>query len=726
MSTTTNLKLFKHDNPTTNTDQFDVEKALNENWDKLDANAGEVASKIQTLEDTINKKDTLQDTEIEALKAENTLLKSQIPSATVVGESIHLEDSSNMQCQIMTLGASKQETREGYNLLDTSKFEETTSEGVTLTKNEDGTIVLNGTATGSILFRILRTGSNIVATGDETITINQLDGTISGGNLKLSCQTTDYTDLVYSQIGTANVTNKLKAGVTYNIFTILIDEGTICTNLKLGLVISSSETEYEQYGASPSIEFEAPIESVGDNINILENTATSQTINGVEFIVNSDGSVMANGTATKNTYLVLKENLSLSKGGYALSGCPSGGTSTTYRLQLYSATAGSRFDVGEGNTFTLDEDTVYDNCRISIANGATINNLVFKPKLEKGSKATPYSPYGQGSIEVVNSNKNLLNLGNDTFVSNGLNIVNEISKITVTGTLTASWATGSKSKSCLLKAGTYTFSIDKPLTHHIYLAFTFEDSTTRTLQINRDTLSNKITTDKNIIKYNIGFSGVTSGETYNEIIYLQLEKGSTATEYTEHQSSRYIIPTQQPLKAIGEVKDRFVKKDGIWYEEHKIGRYIFTGNENWMKNDSWTNQNAFFGTVNWNPKLVDGFVTIANLICSHLTIVTPHKVSIMSGSAIGQGAGNTIYISMEGVTTSAELKAKLSELYNAGTPVIVDYVLAEPLLILCTVEQVEVLESFYTYKNITNISSDSIGELEVFYYKDLETLLGGA
>lgn len=40
MSTTTNLKLFKHDNPSTNTNLFDVERALNDNWDKIDEDIG--------------------------------------------------------------------------------------------------------------------------------------------------------------------------------------------------------------------------------------------------------------------------------------------------------------------------------------------------------------------------------------------------------------------------------------------------------------------------------------------------------------------------------------------------------------------------------------------------------------------------------------------------------------------------------------------------------------
>ena len=53
MSETTNLKLFKHDNPSTNENQFDVNKALNQNWDKLDEFAGEVNDKVIEIEDNI-------------------------------------------------------------------------------------------------------------------------------------------------------------------------------------------------------------------------------------------------------------------------------------------------------------------------------------------------------------------------------------------------------------------------------------------------------------------------------------------------------------------------------------------------------------------------------------------------------------------------------------------------------------------------------------------------
>lgn len=49
MSETTNLKLFKQDNPTTNTNNFDIEKTLNDNWDKLDENAGTTNKKLSSI-----------------------------------------------------------------------------------------------------------------------------------------------------------------------------------------------------------------------------------------------------------------------------------------------------------------------------------------------------------------------------------------------------------------------------------------------------------------------------------------------------------------------------------------------------------------------------------------------------------------------------------------------------------------------------------------------------
>ncbi len=89
MSETKNLKLFKHDNVTTNTNQFDIDKALNQNLDKLDEAIGQDRADILRNAENIKKNvESISSLEqstaesIEKLKAENEALKSQIPVRT--------------------------------------------------------------------------------------------------------------------------------------------------------------------------------------------------------------------------------------------------------------------------------------------------------------------------------------------------------------------------------------------------------------------------------------------------------------------------------------------------------------------------------------------------------------------------------------------------------------------------------------------------------------------
>ena len=58
MSQTTNLGLFKHDNPATNTNSFNITTALNENWDKIDDNVADTNLAIQQQNNTIINLDT--------------------------------------------------------------------------------------------------------------------------------------------------------------------------------------------------------------------------------------------------------------------------------------------------------------------------------------------------------------------------------------------------------------------------------------------------------------------------------------------------------------------------------------------------------------------------------------------------------------------------------------------------------------------------------------------
>lgn len=131
----------------------------------------------------------------------------------------------------------------------------------------------------------------------------------------------------------------------------------------------------------------------GKNLIPYPYTDTTKTLNGITFTVNSDGSVTVSGTATAQAYFKLQQSFSLKKGQYFFSGCPKGGTGTTY--SLYLSTSDYVFykaDIGNGTSINSEDDKTV-SIVINIAKDTTVENLVFKPQLELGSTATAYEPY---------------------------------------------------------------------------------------------------------------------------------------------------------------------------------------------------------------------------------------------------------------------------------------------------------------------------------------------
>lgn len=172
--------------------------------------------------------------------------------------------------------------------------------------------------------------------------------------------------------------------------TTTIDEILATVQIELG----STATVYTPYISDLST---VTVTRCRKNLIPYPYTDTTKTLNGITFTVNSDGSVTVSGTATAQAYFKLQPSFSLKKGQYFLSGCPAGGSGGTY--SLYLSTSDYVFykaDIGNGISINAEDDkTVL--ITINIANGTTVDNLVFKPQLELGSTATAYEPY-QGQI----------------------------------------------------------------------------------------------------------------------------------------------------------------------------------------------------------------------------------------------------------------------------------------------------------------------------------------
>lgn len=202
----------------------------------------------------------------------------------------------------------------------------------------------------------------------------------------------------------------------------------------------------------------------GKNLIPYPFTNSTKTINGITLTDNGDGTITANGTATdgkaelviagKASHITIKANTK-----YTLSGTPSGGASNKWYMYLLGLDA-LVTDMGNGGTFTGgDTDTTAGGLIVRVSQGATVENIVFKPMLEESETKTDFEPW----CGVGDKTKNLIpypysdttkTVSGVTFTDNG------DGSITANGTATgdgASFATVFNS-SGLVGQGTYYLS----------------------------------------------------------------------------------------------------------------------------------------------------------------------------------------------------------------------------------------------------------------------------
>ena len=185
--------------------------------------------------------------------------------------------------------------------------------------------------------------------------------------------------------------------------------------------------------------------------NLLNATLQTTTQNGVTCTANGDGTYTINGTATSDTLFHIGYFIFEKDTKYKIVGCPQGGSlNTLYRLD---GSLNANSDTGNGIVYSGDGNK--RNARIVVFNGATVNNLLFKPMITTDLTATyddfePYtggipSPnpdYPQEIKSVVNPTvkivgKNLLNAALGTTTKNGITCTaNGDGTFTLNGTAT--------------------------------------------------------------------------------------------------------------------------------------------------------------------------------------------------------------------------------------------------------------------------------------------------
>ena len=268
-----------------------------------------------------------------------------------------------------------------------------TVNGVTFTVNTDGAITINGTSTGFASF-IFSTGADkINFIGGMTYYFSCRHGIISylteeGGEI----------NYIFSDSSPSFTWGE---GWIFQSIYVQLNEGQTENNLTVYPMVNEGSTAlpYMPYFSGLKNAFFKEIVSTGRNlIPYPYYDGMSKTENGITFIVNTDGTITVNGTATDRAIYYIAGLYSVSPPkDCIMTGCPSGGGSNTYSLEAYNEDQYYHSDVGSG---TLIPANFACRVIIVIRQGTTVNKIVFKPMLNYGSSALPYEPYTQSLLSL--------------------------------------------------------------------------------------------------------------------------------------------------------------------------------------------------------------------------------------------------------------------------------------------------------------------------------------
>jgi hypothetical protein len=367
-------------------------------------------------------------------------------------------------------------TSQGRNIIPYPYSQTTkTVYGVTFTDNKDGSIGISGTQDGSTSRPYMGVGiwwdtdkkeGNIKIDANTYFTIS---ANCSSDNAGIRYYVYDESgskladNIVY---GTATKTLKFDVDtwVALCIETAANSETYDCIckpQLELGTIAHAYEPSIES-NVNLKKEIDKTSTQQGQNLIPYPYDGTEGNTNGITWTVNDDGSVTANGTASKEApySLIYPYNLSTMKSlqlgnTYIISdGLTDEQHTNVGYMQLvrYDKNNPTNWKYGVSSMkgteiYTAnDENTLQYGIRLIIRNGATANNITFKPMLEVGTMSHEYQPttISNTSLNERLSDQQGQNLipypyyRPDSYTNNGITwTVNEDGSVTANGTATA-------------------------------------------------------------------------------------------------------------------------------------------------------------------------------------------------------------------------------------------------------------------------------------------------
>lgn len=715
-----NVEALKTDNKTNKTAISELKETTAQNNETITAIQEEQTTQNENIEKNAegiaqNKKDV--DEELTKIKKENSLLKSQIPEGHASGNNIHLGDSSNMDFEWKLRCESRQETREGYNLLNVpSNFEITSSQN-----NRTVPISLKANVTYTIQADEIDT-DNTVASPNFLFRLKYNNADIKTVYVLLRTKKASFT--VPSDIDTVMI----YSGTNYN-----ESSNTNTTFKNLMIYEGEEDRSYEEYGVSPSPDFPSEIKNVGDDVNLAY--ISSKTDYNYSSTLEKDA-VLINGTSTNAGNIVLYLNgddgitLKANKKYIVRLFFDGDVTGNGYKtIYLQGMTIG---DIASNKMVTkeiiLSEDKVCKTINLDLSANCIFDNMKVKVMITENGKLKEYIPYN--CIKATICNKNLYKVEKVINDSNTprFTFLREGNVEFTTGAIPLIIApTTIKEKT----EYTYILKCKSNVTTENNINFTgiYEDGTSELLSANKKKDTNefivkfKTNKEKTLAYVTQQYTNsarvtiITEGTMILEGDYLNLDE-----PYEIHQEQEIIFPLAEGQKLY---EGSYLAKDGI---HNKRKQVVLTGNENWymITNISTTKTQAF---------CLNNIVN--NISVNHVTFKSNYFVHKKWIDAIyahldepymSQTDTTNIYLNIyKSLLSSVDatgFKSWLKSLYDAGKPVEIEYPLATEEIIPYTPEQQAVIDKIlYTYKNVTNISVDNeLATLDITYKKDIETM----
>lgn len=279
---------------------------------KSEYNDKDVKDSIKEIQD----KQTLQDKNIENIQTKNTeqdkliqkLQNNMIQESTEEATSLHLEDASDLPAVLNISGNHYQEQQEGTSNLVVLNEGSITQDGITI-DIKDGVGTVSGTNTSSATIYI-EIGTAYLYK-DKKYYIKKVTGG-GGYSLYKNGKTiwfpdTNETSFAASETGEYAIRFSVGAGSTPK------------TTFKLSIYEMSGQEWLQGKKAIPSLEYPSEIETVKDNIKIIQCNSnflkkqeeTKVSARGLTGTVSSNGTITLNGTTTNDTYIQITDELKI-------------------------------------------------------------------------------------------------------------------------------------------------------------------------------------------------------------------------------------------------------------------------------------------------------------------------------------------------------------------------------------------------------------------------------